>query len=823
MAQYYYEKFTVIETPIYEYAYTWGSELNTFEYVKTGYESFSFDKNTGKFTLTGAQITAISSNGGPSPVYTLGGNTGQQLVQNYVQAANLPVMFKMAEVKQNLVRTDYSKGSLVQSNIAAEDGTYPANGRHTDGFWYVKGAAVGPLPPGTVINQQYSTAGNGGRKLVRLKDGTLFVAVISSATEWKIYKSTDNGITFSEFLRKPFSVGDIALTTDGNRLFIAFTHSNTNIKFFAYNADGTVITGIEPVNGKNIDASQTSLNKVSLTIDLATGHLHAAWSSKNTAYPTSTNLRYAKSIDGGVTWSTPEQITKENDQYKFFEYPSIVVVNGKPLILTYGRNATTSFISCWSFDGSTWRYNTVHSQVINYTMYGPSVAVDKNGVIHVTWASAGSADSFFHPHYSSSTDGIVWSLAKVLKEGNDPSITVDKNNNVVILAVSPFSYVNQYTKDGNAWRDKIVPNTSIGNSKNVSTLYDTSYSIAFGDTPPAIFQTSQDVRYIGSYSTNNRPNITLTSPENNKTLYENDTISISGDAYDSDKDQSVTVFYQVNGEQRKVLATNVSQTQITLSKQLTFKDGKLYDGEILLTNTLAEGVAHTLKVWAVDSENGQSATIERSFYVVPNRAPLLAIDEVVPSGIINTDKFKISGTASDQDANSSVKVNYRINGANPIEVYNGTGGAWEFEISLGQLQVGENLIVVEVIDNYNAKTSKTIKLNKDEVKTPILQSVARYKIEPPKGSAKGVLLFVERDEDLDLKVELSMTLTGEQEQYETLTPESTAPMPYTDSVVEDTFYYEATEPKSSIILKLTTSRSDLSLKHKIHLVSGAVE
>ena len=68
-----------------------------------------------------------------------------------------------------------------------------------------------------------------------------------------------------------------------------------------------------------------------------------------------------------------------------------------------------------------------------------------------------------------------------------------------------------------------------------------------------------------------------------------------------------------------------------------------------------------------------------------------------------------------------------------------------------------------------------------------------------------------------------MTLTGEQEQFETLTPESTAPMPYSDSVVEDTFYYETTEPKSNIILKLSTSRKDLSVNHKIHLVSGAVE
>ncbi|MFJ7698956.1 hypothetical protein [Lysinibacillus fusiformis] len=146
-------------------------------------------------------------------------------------------------------------------------------------------------------------------------------------------------------------------------------------------------------------------------------------------------------------------------------------------------------------------------------------------------------------------------------------------------------------------------------------------------------------------------------------------------------------FYQINGEQRKVLATNISQTQITLSKQLVFKNGKLYDGETLLTGTLAEGVEHKIKVWAVDSENEQSDTIERTFYVVPNRAPLLSIDAVVPSGIINTDKFKISGITSDQDANSTVTVNYRINGANPVEIYTGTGGAWEFEILLSQLKV----------------------------------------------------------------------------------------------------------------------------------------
>ncbi|MCM0624522.1 hypothetical protein M5J14_08275, partial [Lysinibacillus sp. OL1_EC] len=310
---------------------------------------------------------------------------------------------------------------------------------------------------------------------------------------------------------------------------------------------------------------------------------------------------------------------------------------------------------------------------------------------------------------------------------------------------------------------------------------------------------------------------------NNQMLYENDTLNITGDSYDPDKDQSVTVFYQINSEQRKVLAINASLTQITLSKQLTFKNGKIYDGEVALTGTLAEGVAHTLKVWAVDSENGQSATIERTFYVVPNRAPLLSVDAIIPSGVVDADKFKISGTSSDPDANSNVKVTRKINGGNPVEIYNGPGGAWEFDVSLAELVVGENTIVIEVIDNYGAKTSKTIKIKKNEVKTPILHAVGRYKIKPPAGSAKGVLLFIERDEEMDLKVELSMTLAGEQEQYETLTADNTAPMPNTNSIVEDTYYYEATEPKDNIILKLSTTRPDATVNHKIHLISGAVE
>lgn len=321
--------------------------------------------------------------------------------------------------------------------------------------------------------------------------------------------------------------------------------------------------------------------------------------------------------------------------------------------------------------------------------------------------------------------------------------------------------------------------------------------------------------------TNTAPTVSVTSPNANMTLYENDIFNIAGSATDVNANQSVTVYAQVNLEQRIVLGIGLSNAAIPFNKQLKFKAGKLFDGETAITGNLTDGVPHVLKIWAQDSDGGQSPITERAFYVVPNRPPVLTIDTVQPSGIINTDKFAISGTASDPDDND-MTASYRLNGGNSVALEI-VEGKWAFDIALAQLVVGQNTIVIELIDSYDFKVSKTIKLNKNEVNTPILQSVARYKIEPPKGSAKGVLLFLERDEDMELEVSLSMTLVGEQEQYVVLTPENTAPMPNQNNVVEDTFYYEATEPKNNIILKLETSRENEDINHKIHLLSGVVE
>lgn len=322
---------------------------------------------------------------------------------------------------------------------------------------------------------------------------------------------------------------------------------------------------------------------------------------------------------------------------------------------------------------------------------------------------------------------------------------------------------------------------------------------------------------------NSEPTISLSSPTTNQTLYENDTLIIDGSAIDNDADQSVTVYYQINDGPKKVLATNLSQTTIPFNKQLKFKNGKLYDGETAVSGNLTDGVVHTLKVWAQDSEGAMSTPQTRTFYVVPNRAPTLTIEPITPSGNIDTDKFTVTGQAGDPDANANVTVTYRINENNSIQVYEGPGGAFSFDIALGQLVVGQNTIVVEVIDNYGAKTSKTIKLNKNEIKTPLLKSTARFKLEPPAGSAKGVLLYIRRDQNLAIDTKISMTLKGEPENFVPMPKTNTAPMPDDPTILEDEFYYETTEAKDNIIVQVDMERESYDVSDTIILIQGAFD
>lgn len=305
----------------------------------------------------------------------------------------------------------------------------------------------------------------------------------------------------------------------------------------------------------------------------------------------------------------------------------------------------------------------------------------------------------------------------------------------------------------------------------------------------------------------NAPPAVNLDTSDSQTLYENSAFIINGSTVDTDNGDVVSVKYQINALPAKAITVNISDgvSALPFNRQLTFKNSKLFDGDTAVTEALVEGVAHTLKVWAEDDKTGKSVAVTRSFYVVPNRAPLLNVNTPAPTGSIDSDKFTISGNCSDLDGNE-ITVTRKINGASPAEIYKGQGADWNFEVSLAQLQIGQNMIVVEAVDSYGAKVAKTIKLQKDEIKTPVNTATARYKLTPPKGSATGVLLWVRRTETLQLDAKISMVLAGEQEQYFAPTDEVTTAQ-VSQGIVEDEFIFATAEAKTDIVLKLEMTKT----------------
>lgn len=307
----------------------------------------------------------------------------------------------------------------------------------------------------------------------------------------------------------------------------------------------------------------------------------------------------------------------------------------------------------------------------------------------------------------------------------------------------------------------------------------------------------------GTVVHNAAPTITVNTP-NNETLYENDTFLVDGNAKDTDKNDIVNVYYQINSSTARPIQTRISDgvSPIPFSEQLTFKGGKLYlpDGTAF-TGALAEGIAHKLKVWAEDNKGGKSEVVERTFYVVPNRAPKLTINPFdTQSDLINADKVTFTGTTSDPDGNDTV-VSYRLNNGLATEVYRGKDGDWSFDLLLKVLKDGENTVVVETVDSYNFKTSLTRKINKQANLTPLSQSVQRYTIVPPAGSAQGVLMWIERDATQNITAEISMTNGTEQEQFKPMTLDSSGPANV--GTVEDFFKFRANAPAEKIAIKLS--------------------
>jgi len=147
--QYYYDKYTIDAKRTYQDNAPWTYSYDTETSVEGLRKNYTLDTATNKYLLgelwgPGVSITdkALIYNAAfdgsflaryELPAFSGTGNTSHryQLVKVYIKYAD-----------KNTYTTQDVRGSLVLTGVIGSATAYPADGRHTDGFWYVRKSRV---------------------------------------------------------------------------------------------------------------------------------------------------------------------------------------------------------------------------------------------------------------------------------------------------------------------------------------------------------------------------------------------------------------------------------------------------------------------------------------------------------------------------------------------------------------------------------------------------------------------------------------------------------------------------------------------------------
>lgn len=133
-----YDKFEVIGPYVLTYlGYDNGTGRGS---SVTGYPAYSFNKNTGELSFSGS-MQSYDGLKQSAYIYTDG-----LLLNMYAYRIDGYGIYWCTEKYCIIGPAPIKKGNIVQQNIIAFNGTYPDNGKHTDGYWYVKKGIHTHLP-----------------------------------------------------------------------------------------------------------------------------------------------------------------------------------------------------------------------------------------------------------------------------------------------------------------------------------------------------------------------------------------------------------------------------------------------------------------------------------------------------------------------------------------------------------------------------------------------------------------------------------------------------------------------------------------------------
>lgn len=258
-----------------------------------------------------------------------------------------------------------------------------------------------------------------------------------------------------------------------------------------YNGKSNIMCAKSTDGGENwteyqvTTSSTTDHTGPSIAVD-SYDHLHIVFNSTFNSGGTSGNggITYARSTDGGVSWSTTKYLTPHDCTYSQ-RYPCIAIDSTDKLhVVWYGKySASTNEYEiryCNSTNGgTTWSSpSNVTTVAVAVNNYNPSIAIDSNDVVHAVWYADRGLAAGQWIRYSSDTGTGSWSADTTISDtgnSNDqtyPCIAVDGNDYLHVVwygTPSGGSYTQiRYTRKATTWSAPYNISGGTGNQYNPS-------------------------------------------------------------------------------------------------------------------------------------------------------------------------------------------------------------------------------------------------------------------------------------------------------------------------------------------------------------------
>jgi hypothetical protein len=212
-------------------------------------------------------------------------------------------------------------------------------------------------------------------------------------------------------------------------------------------------------------------------VDTAVGADNVIFATWMSSSGSDNSLKFSKSSDRGLSWSTPIEISTVNSLASW--YPEIAVSTSGHIAVTWYRHVGSEwpiFVASSSDSGQSWASETRINSTVGQGM-SPQISVNKNGNFLITWRLLASGSYIFS---SASDAGSTWSSENQLSSvagAGDPTTAVTPEGKFLVVWSADQNIISSTSDDGILWSTEVSISGTTRATANYSVASDsTKYS-----------------------------------------------------------------------------------------------------------------------------------------------------------------------------------------------------------------------------------------------------------------------------------------------------------------------------------------------------------